>query len=69
MADFIASAPVNSKRAVHHLGIVLTVSASSRRSAQSLWKLQMALEEAGLVFIDLETELGLGVRLKYPSIW
>ena len=40
-----------------------------RGSAQTLWKLQTALEEAGIVFIDRGTELGLGVRLRDPSVW
>ncbi len=36
-------------------------------SALTIWKLQTALEEAGIVFIDRNSEFGFGVRLKDPS--
>lgn len=37
-----------------------------RGSAQTIWKLQRALEAAGVVFIDQDDKQGPGVRLKKP---
>ncbi len=37
-----------------------------RGSAQTLWKLQRALEAADIVFIDQDDKNGPGVRLKLP---
>jgi len=36
-------------------------------SARTLWKLQMALEKAGVVFIAADEHMGPGVRLKEQS--
>jgi len=35
-----------------------------RGSAKTIWKLQRALEAAGIIFIDEDEELGPGVRLR-----
>lgn len=37
-----------------------------RGSAQTIWKLQSALESAGIIFIDQDDTNGPGVRLKRP---
>jgi transcriptional regulator with XRE-family HTH domain len=39
---------------------------SLRGTAENVWKVQKALEEAGVIFID-EDDLGPGVRLRDPS--
>lgn len=38
-----------------------------RGTAQTIWKLQRALEQAGVRFIDADESAGLGVRLKAPG--
>ncbi len=37
-----------------------------RGSAKTIWKLQRALETAGVMFIDQDEEHGPGVRLRKP---
>lgn len=37
-----------------------------RGSAKTIWKLQRALESAGVIFIDQDEEHGPGVRLRKP---
>ncbi len=38
-----------------------------RGTAQNVWKVEQALENAGVVFIDEGNELGPGVRLRKPE--
>jgi hypothetical protein len=37
-----------------------------KTTAENVWKVQQALEDAGVVFIDQNEESGPGVRLKDP---
>ena len=37
-----------------------------KTTAENVWKVQQALEGAGVVFIDQNEESGPGVRLKHP---
>ncbi len=37
-----------------------------KTTAENVWKVQQALEDAGVVFIDQTEESGPGVRLKDP---
>ncbi len=38
----------------------------AKTAAENVWKVQQALEDAGVVFIDQNEESGPGVRLKDP---
>ena len=42
-------------------------SGNLRTYSETLWRLQSALEEAGVIFISDADGLGPGVRLKYPT--
>ena len=39
-----------------------------RGNAETLWKIQTALEKAGVSFIDADADAGPGVRLKIPKV-
>ena len=43
-----------------------TAGTELRGSAQTIWKIQRALEAAGIIFIDQDEKHGPGVRLKKP---
>ena len=45
----------------------IEASAEIRGSAETLWKIQTALEEAGIEFISADETKGPGVRLKHRT--
>ena len=47
----------------------LEAASTIRGSAESIWKVQRVLEEAGVEFIPAEGDKGPGVRLRGEVIW
>ena len=59
LADTAGVALSTVKRMEGSVGLV-------RGNAENVWKVQRALQDAGIIFID-ENGGGVGVRLKHPS--
>lgn len=52
-----------------HVATITRIEASTeiRGAAETVWKIQLALEKAGVEFIAADMEKGRGVRLRQPS--